>query len=257
MTPRPGSRSRTVVALAGVALGFALGASALAGPSLGGTLQAVSGGDLRGMSGSNLRGMSGSNGRGMSGSNGRGMSGSNGRGMSGSNGRGMSGSNGRGMSGSNGRSVSEGSFAAGYELAAMGPVEAISANGGGATLVVAGQSFAVAADEATQFSVGDYVVAGAVAANGAALVYHVGVPYVPGVSLVRVKAPVDAVDPAVARLTVGGLTVDYSQHLSLEPEFLPAEGETIEAVGVQPSPLGLLVASEAASGAGEDTADRR
>jgi hypothetical protein len=217
----------------------------------------MSGSNGRGMSGSNGRGMSGSNGRGMSGSNGRGMSGSNGRGMSGSNGRGMSGSNGRGMSGSNGRAVSGSAFAASYEAAAMGPVDAVLRNGSVATLVVAGQSFAVSPEDASAFSVGDYVVAGAIEADTAALVYHVGVPYVPGVSPVRLKTTVDSVDTATARLTAGGLTIDYSQQLSLEPDFSPAEGETIEVVGVQPSPLGLLVASRAAEGAGGAIANRR
>jgi hypothetical protein len=194
----------------------------------------------------------------MSGSNGRGMSGSNGRGMSGSNGRGMSGSNGRGMSGSNGRGhVLGGAFARGFELAAMGPVETISANGAAATLVVVGQEFAVTADDVSQYAVGDYVVAGATTRGATAVVYHVGAPYVPGASTVRVKASVDSVNPAVANLTVGALTVDYAQQLTTNPGFSVAKGETIEAEGIQPSPRGLLLVPSSGEGvsvvSGEET----
>jgi hypothetical protein len=203
----------------------------------------MSGSNGRGMSGSNGRGMSGSNGRGMSGSNGRGMSGSNGRGMSGSNGRGMSGSDGRGMSGSNGRSVSthtEG-FGAGFLVAAMGVVEAISADASGTNVAVAGQTFSVAAEDVSILSVGDYVVAGTVAKDSPAIIYHVGLPYVAGVSQVRIKGALSSVDPAAGKLQVGALTIDYTPSLSANPSFAAEVGKSVEVAGVQPSAGGVLL----------------
>jgi hypothetical protein len=168
----------------------------------------------------------------MSGSNGRGMSGSNGRGMSGSNGRGMSGSNGRGMSGSNGRSAG---FGAGFELAAMGAVDKIAHNVSGTTIAVAGQEFKVSADRASEFAVGDYVVAGTIGAGVGAFIYHVGSPYLPGVSSVRIKGTVGSVGVARAELTIGSMTINYAQQLSADPAFWPIVGDVVDVVGVQPA----------------------
>jgi hypothetical protein len=207
----------------------------------------MSGSNGRGMSGSNGRGMSGSNGRGMSGSNGRGMSGSNGRGMSGSNGRGMSGSNGRGMSGSNvrGAAVEVGEFGLGFVSAAMGAVDAIAVDGHSAALTIAGQTFSVAAEDASGISVGDYVVAGAIEADAAALVYHVGLPYVPGVSQVRVKGALSSLDAATGKLTIGALVVDYTPYLAEAPNFAAEIGDVVALAGVQPSIDGVLLVESA------------
>jgi hypothetical protein len=175
------------------------------------------------------------------------MSGSNGRGMSGSNGRGMSGSNGRGMSGSNGRGTAAevGEFGAGFVSAAMGAVDAITIDGQSAALAVAGQTFSVSAEDAADFSVGDYVVAGAIQSDAAALVYHVGLPYVPGVSQVRVKGALDSVDAATGKLSIGALVIDYTPYLAGRPDFDAETGDVVEITGVQPSIQGLLLVESA------------
>jgi hypothetical protein len=194
------------------------------------------------MSGSNLAGMSGSNLAGMSGSNLAGMSGSNVAGAGGNNGRGTSRSNGHGMSGnSNKPAYNRGTadFGEGFVAAAMGMLNAISRTGGAATIDVAGQSFTIAADQLSAFTVGDYVVAG-MQPGATAIVYHVGLPYVPGVSPVRVRGAVDSTDATTGKLSIGALTVDYNRQLSAEPTFLPKIGDVISALGVQPlsgSPL--------------------
>jgi hypothetical protein len=195
------------------------------------------------MSGSNVAGMSGSNVAGMSGSNVAGMSGSNVAGARGSNGRGTSRSNGHGKSGSSNKPAynrTTAHFGEGFVAAAMGMLNAISRTGGAATIDVAGQSFTIAADQLSAFAVGDYVVAGIVQPGAIAIVYHVGLPYVPGVSPVRVRGAVDSTDATTGKLSIGALTVDYNRQLSAEPTFLPKIGDVISALGVQPlsgSPL--------------------
>jgi hypothetical protein len=214
----------------------------------GSNARGISGSNARGISGSNARGISGSNARGISGSNARGISGSNARGISGSNARGISGSNARGISGSNARgsSGSDGyEFGAGFGVAAMGALESISIEGSAGVLVIAGQSFSVARDEASLVTVGDYVVAAAAHAGSTAVVYHVNLPYVPGVSTVRVKGVVRSADVATGQLSVGSLAADYTPLLATSPTFSPAAGETIEAAGVQPALGGVLVVGSA------------
>ena len=216
----------------------------------------MSGSNVAGMSGSNVAGMSGSNVAGMSGSNVAGMSGSNVAGMSGSNLAGMSGSNLAGMSGSNERSLSRSNgpayrvvgFGAGLDLAAMGSLDGIAYDGAGATFTVVGQTFNVAAEQAADFAVGDYVVAGTAPSGAPAIVYHVGAPYVPGVSTVRVKGAVQVVDSSTARLTVGALTIDYAQQLSAEPSFSPVIGDVVNVAGVQPAPRSVLLVDASGSG---------
>jgi hypothetical protein len=129
----------------------------------------------------------------------------------------------------------------------MGIVEAVSRDNEGAVLSVAGQRFSVSLTEADLFAVGDYVVAGAKDADTSALVYHVGLPYVPGVSPVRVKAPVVSVEPSLGSLTVGTLTVDFTAHLAVSPVSLVA-GETVELVGVQPTFEGSLLLNSSGDG---------
>jgi hypothetical protein len=122
----------------------------------------------------------------------------------------------------------------------MGTLEAISVGKDVARLVVAGQEFDVPPTEALSFSLGDYVVAGA-ASGAMAVIYHAGVPYIPGVSTVRVKASINTVDSTTGRLTVGGLTVDYTSQLSLNPTLAPAPGTAIEVFGTQPVARGTLL----------------
>jgi hypothetical protein len=184
----------------------------------------------------------------MSGSNGRGMSGSNGRGMSGSNGRGMSGSNGRGMSGSNGRAASASSpstFGAGYETAAMGPIDAIVSDSAVATLTVQGQAFRIPAISASAFSVGDYVVAGLTTKGAMAVIYPVGLTYIPGVSTVRVKGSVTTVDSSTGSFGMGPLSVDYTAQLAATPTLAIAVGDVVEIVGLQPNHGGVLLVDSA------------
>ena len=113
--------------------------------------------------------------------------------------------------------------------------------GVGTTFTVAGQTFRVAADQAADFAVGDYVVAGAARSDATAIVYHVGAPYVPGVSTVRAKGAVGSVDSATAKLAIGALTIDYAQQLSAEPAFSPAMGDVVEVAGIQPAFGSVLI----------------
>jgi hypothetical protein len=219
---------------------------------------------LRGFSGSNAQGFGGSNGsmrgfsrsdqQGFSGSNAtlQEFSGSNEQGFSGSNAsmRGFSGSNEHGFSGSN----SAGRFATGFRLAAMGVVDAVFEDRDSATLTVAGQSFSVAREDVFAFRLGDYVVAGSTAADALAVVYHVGMPYVPGVSAVRVKAPVDSVDTARGSVTAGALLIDYTAHLSVDPNLEPLPGQTVHVAGTQPAPRGALVVNPSGYGISLDRA---
>jgi hypothetical protein len=212
--------------------------------------QGFSGSNEQGFSGSNAdtQGFSGSNEQGFSGSNAdtQGFSGSNAQGFSGSNAsmRGFSGSNEQGFSGSNTASR----FAGAFPLAAMGAVDAVLQDGDSATLTVAGQVFRVAREEAATYRQGDYVVAGSTAVGALAVVYHVGMPYIPGVSAVRLKAPVGSVDVSRGSITAGALVIDYTPHLSVAPTFTPAAGETVQAVGTQPVPRGALVVSPSGYG---------
>ena len=277
--PRFASRN---LALLSVAVGIALSGAASAGSKSDNALQGLSGSNVAGLSGSNVAGLSGSNEAGLSGSNVAGLSGSNVAGLSGSNVAGLSGSNLAGLSGSNvaglsgsnvagldrsnvrglsgsnlqrsrgnnGRGLSGGTasptrFGDGFVLAAMGRLDAVSNKGSAATFEVAGQSFSVSAEQASNFAVGDYVVAGAVRSDTAALVYHVGSPYVPGLSLVRLRGAIQSVDMATGQLAVGALVVDHTYQLSVEPTFAPAVGDTIEVRGIQPAPRGVLIAGQA------------
>jgi hypothetical protein len=190
------------------------------------------------------------------------MSGSNLDGMSGSNLDGMSGSNLEGRRGSNGRSASwlriedqraqrtsqAAGFGAGYVLAAMGSLDAVSADRDSATIQVAGQTFPVEADQLSVLAAGDYVVAGIAESGANAVVYHVGLPYVPGVSAIRVRGPVGSIDPTTGNLVIGSLSVDYTPQLSAEPGFLPDAGDVVEVVGVRPSSDATLIVGSSGRG---------
>ncbi|MEO8466348.1 MAG: hypothetical protein ABI640_13470, partial [Gammaproteobacteria bacterium] len=197
----------------------------------------------RGQTGSNGRaitvadvlGQTGSNGRGQTGSNGRGQTGSNGRadtvadvlGQTGSNGRGQTGSNGRGQTGSNGRAVTS---------AAMGVVERLGATG----VVVLGQEFALDATNANGVAAGDYVLV--TVDEGGATLQKIEDAYVPGVSPVVLVGVVNGVDVQTAKLIIGGVSVDYSSQLALNPGLLPTAGAIYETVGIQPAPGGVILA---------------
>ena len=72
--------------------------------------------------------------------------------------------------------------------------------------------------------------------------YHVGSPYVAGVSTIQLKAPVTAVDVALGRASLGFATVDYTAVLSVDPDVAPQVGESFVAVGTQPAVGGVVLA---------------
>ena len=102
----------------------------------------------------------------------------------------------------------------------MGPIEAVAVNGNSTTLAVLGQSFETSTEDSSDFVVGDYAVAADHATLGTT-VYSVGTPYVAGVSTVRLKAAVTAVDSQVGTATLGWATVDYTATLSSNPAATP------------------------------------
>jgi hypothetical protein len=130
----------------------------------------------------------------------------------------------------------------------MGPVDAISWNAEAATLKVAGQTFNVDLADALDLEVGDYVVAGATQREEPAVVYAVGIPYVPGVSSVRVKAPIDVVRSATGTAMAGDLAIDYTPHLSVDPAFALSSGQVVELSGTQPTRTGVLVVNSSGDG---------
>jgi hypothetical protein len=178
------------------------------------------------------------------------MTGSNLAGMTGSNLAGMTGSNLAGMTGSNlarcGRTSAR--FADGFAVAAMGSVDAVSSSQEGTRIVVAGQSFGISSSDVDLFHIGDYVVAASPRVDSPAVVYHVGVPYVAGVSPVRVKGAVTAVDSGKGALSISNLTLDYTPQLAAAPLLQPQIGDTVQAVGVQPAAEGIMVLGTCASG---------
>jgi hypothetical protein len=123
----------------------------------------------------------------------------------------------------------------------MGPVESLGFARDGVVVRVAGQSFSVSDSEGGAFNLGDYVVAAANETGAVEAIYHAGLPYVPGVTSVRVKGLVTAVDPAKGTLAVTDLIIDYTAQLSSDPTFAVNVGDTIEALGVQPTLGGSLV----------------
>jgi hypothetical protein len=181
-------------------------------------------------------GQTGSNGRGQTGSNGRGQTGSNGRaisiddvlGQTGSNGRGQTGSNGRGQTGSNGRTVTS---------AAMGVVERVGGSGQSNTVVVLGQEYTL---DAVTVGVGDYVLI--TLDQTETTLQKISQPYVAGVSPVLLVGLVSGVDSQTANLTVGGVSVDYTSQLTLDPGLSPTAGAIYATVGIQPSPGGAILA---------------
>ena len=101
--------------------------------------------------------------------------------------------------------------------------------------------------DAIGFVVGDFAVAGTDPSNGATA-YHVGSVYVPGLSRVRVKAPVTAVDTGVGTASLGAASVDYTALLSADPAAAPDVGESFTASGIQPVAQGVILAGPSAGG---------
>jgi hypothetical protein len=130
----------------------------------------------------------------------------------------------------------------------MGSIEAVAVNGDSTTLTILGQVFETSTEESLGFVAGDYVVA-AVHSSYGTTVYSVGTPYVAGISTVRIKAPVTAIDVRLGKASFGSTTVDYTGILSGNPSTAPEVGKAFEVVGTQPVAQGLVLA-----GPGESTA---
>ena len=111
-------------------------------------------------------------------------------------------------------------------------------DGNSTTLAVLGQSFETNTEDSSDFVVGDYVVAADHATLGTT-VYSVGTPYVAGVSTVRLKAAVTAVDSRVGTASLGSTTVDYTATLSSDPAATPELDQPYVAVGTQPVAQGV------------------
>ena len=173
--------------------------------------------------------------RGLTGSGTRGLTGSGARGLTGSGSRGLTGSGSRGLTGSGSRS-----FAPGFAVAAIGPVESLEVLGESATVTVLGQQFVSSAAAAESLAVGDYILA-AVESGGETVVYSLGEAYVPGASMVGVRGPIVSADHALATVVVGAASIDYSAQLSADPTLAPAEGTLIEAMGIQPLAQGRII----------------
>jgi hypothetical protein len=225
---------------------------------------------VRGYNGSGVRGYNGSgvrgyNGSGVRGYNGSGVRGYNGSGVRGYNGSGVRGYNGSGVRGYNGSGAPRDSevgivcrqFGEGFSVAAMGSVDSISRNGSIATLVILGQRFEISADEAETFEVGDFAVAATSPTAGTAA-YLAGESYVAGVSTIRLKAPVTAVDAATGKASLGSASINYTLLLSIDPATAPQVGESFVVTGTQPVSGGVILAGpDNAAAVGCSAADGR
>ena len=192
------------------------------------------------LSSSALAGEDGASVLGQSGSGGRGQSGSGGRAISVADVFGQSGSGGRGQSGSGGRAATK--------SGALGLVELLSSDGEGSSVVVLGQKFTLDSAAASQISVGDYVVVTVDTADTVTL-QKVAESYVAGVSPVALMGIVDQVNVGTASLVVGGVSIDYSSQLALNPSLVPASGALFAVVGTQPVPSGVVLAGREYDGA--------
>jgi hypothetical protein len=144
--------------------------------------------------------------------------------------------------------VSCDAFGGGFRVAAMGPVETISPSGELTRLVILGQAFDIPTADSASLAVGDYVVAGASSEKGASIVYHVGSVYVAGISVVRLRGPVGAVDAARGTASVGAATVDYTALLSVGPHAVPEVDDSLVVAGMQPVSRGVVLARPSTDG---------
>jgi hypothetical protein len=124
---------------------------------------------------------------------------------------------------------------------AMGVVERLTLSGQTNLVVVLGQEFALDSSTASDIRVGDYVLVTVDAADAITL-QNLAEPYVAGVSPVGLMGVVAEVSARTASLVVGGVSVDYSSQLTLNPGLQPAPGAVFEAVGTQPVPGGAVLA---------------
>jgi hypothetical protein len=128
-----------------------------------------------------------------------------------------------------------------FDSIAMGPVESIVMTDAGYELTVVGQRFQTEENLDSTF-VGDYVVAAGVG-DTLAIIFPIQSTYIPGASPIAVRGQIGSVDSSMATLSVGGLVLDYSAVLSVDSEFSPAGGQTVEFSGFQPAIGGLALLS--------------
>ncbi len=131
---------------------------------------------------------------------------------------------------------------------ALGLVEMLGSSGETTVVVVLGQKFVVGSSAASDVGPGDYVLVTLDTADALTL-QKLAEPYVAGVSPVALMGIVDAVDTRTASLVMGGVSVDYSSELALNPGLLPTSGAVFEAVGTQPVPGGVVLAGVEYDGA--------
>jgi hypothetical protein len=69
------------------------------------------------------------------------------------------------------------------------------------------------------------------------------------VSLVRITAPVTAVDARLATASLGATNVDYSSALATSPGFVPELDQPLQVVGTQPLGRGVVLSGPDTSAA--------
>ena len=145
-----------------------------------------------------------------------------------------------------GAALTSANASAGRELIISAPVQQI--DRGAETITVLGQSFHA---QVANLNIGEIVkVYGVLQKDGAisdAVVQGTGTYGANGDS-VFLKGVVTASDPALGRVEIDGMTVDYTSQLANANFASPNVGDTIEISGSEPIAKGLLMAS--ASGAG-------
>jgi hypothetical protein len=213
-------------------------------------MRGIHGSGMRGIHGSGMRGIHGSGMRGIHGSGMRGIHGSGMRSAEESGGVGIHGSGMRGIHGSGMRSDAEGAESAVasamsldsmFALAALGPLEAVSVEGGTTSILVIGQAFEYEGSIDEAIETGDYVFAGSLDGQHLDILVPVGEAYVLGVSQVQIVGEIAEVDSAHAKLTVGSTTVDYSALLGADPDYSPVVGQAIEYWGNQTTVSGPVL----------------
>jgi hypothetical protein len=258
VTARISSCRRARPLLIGAGLVFC--SSAAVGDTGDNAVRGYTGSALSGYTGSALSGYTGSA---LSGYTGSALSGYTGSALSGYTGSALSGYTGSALSGYTGSAVVNGyygtgvvgfgaepgllpvvprclSFGDGFTRAVMGPVESITVADDSMTIQILGQVFDIPPDDT--LAVGDYVVAAQAEGHIGAMAYPVGVAYVPGASLVRIKASASEIDPALGQATLGTARVDYTAMLSTTPRFAPRVNDLLVFAGVQPTPGSVIMA---------------
>jgi hypothetical protein len=126
-------------------------------------------------------------------------------------------------------------------LKVIGPVEAYDAAHRSARIL--GQTVILPTD--ADLAIGDIAsVLGTTRSDGAivaAVVEDHGL-YIPGSSIIFLSGTIEKVNPAVGRVTVNGITVDYTALLADE-STAPAAGRTVETSGTQPVLGGIVLAT--------------